>query len=203
MRLTLGLVIIDKGNAAPPGLGQPLDGVVGAVFLIGKDTVGVGQRQNRVGKQNRNIGNIFGNVLAALWCHEYGTDEEYANDLLGVQRTQILAGAGGGAAQVAQDGAVPGGGHRALDLIGDGGVLYITDVHRHNGYAAALPGGQAFRYLAGLVIAAVQHGLHLDAGGFAHLAAVHHPGDRGNRDPGFPGYIINRQEIPPVGCNTL
>ena len=43
-----------------------------------------------------------------LWCHEYGTDEEYANDLLGVQRTQILAGAGGGAAQVAQDGAVPG-----------------------------------------------------------------------------------------------
>ena len=21
--------------------------------------------------------------------------------------------------------------------------------------------------------------------------------------PGFPGYIINSQEIPPVGCNTL
>ena len=82
-------------------------------------------------------------------------------------------------------------------------MVYITDVHRHNGYAAALPSGQAFRYLAGLVIAAVQHGLHLDAGGFAHLAAVHHPGDRGNRDPGFPGYIINSQEAPPVGCSTL
>ena len=42
--LTLGLVVVYKGNIAPPGLGQSLYSVVGAVLLIGKDTVGIGQR---------------------------------------------------------------------------------------------------------------------------------------------------------------
>ena len=201
--LTLGLVVVYKGDVAPPGLGQPLYGVVGAVLLIGKDTVGIGQRQNRVSEQNRDVGDIFGDVLAALRRHEYRTNEKYTDDLLGIQRAQVIARAGKGAAQVAQNGAVPGGGHRALDLVGDGCVVNITDIHRHNGNAFTLAGSQPLCYPAGLIIIAVQHVLDFGAGGFANLAAVQHTGDSGNGNTGLPGYIVNGQVEPPVRCDKL
>lgn len=67
--LTAGLAIHDKGNVAPPSVVEFFGCLAKGTGFIGKHAVYIGLRQYRIGKQNRNIGDISGDAAAV---HRHG-----------------------------------------------------------------------------------------------------------------------------------
>ena len=77
-------------------------------------------------------------------------------------------------------------------------MVHIADIQGHNRYPAGLAVGQPLRHLAGVIIAGVQHLLHLVAGLLFDVAAVEHAGHGGYGYARLAGNVVYRQAEPPV-----